>query len=76
MTVPPEKITEIRAEIGKWVRKTTITKRELQSLLGKLFWVAKVVKYARAIMGRLLLQLRTLSNQKYSKKVRLTADMR
>ena len=51
MSVPPDKITEIKAEIGMWVRKTTITKRDLQSLLGKLFWVAKVVRHARPFMG-------------------------
>ena len=60
MSVPPDKITEIKAEIGRWVRKTTITKKKLQSLLGKLFWVAKVVKYAKPIMGRLLRQLRSM----------------
>ena len=39
-----------QAEIGRWVSGTTITKRELQSLMEKLSWVAKVVKYARAFM--------------------------
>ena len=76
MSVPPDKITEIKAEIGKWVRRTTITKKELQSLLGKLFWVAKVVKYARAFMGRLLMQLRTMADQKDSKKVKLQDETR
>ena len=76
MSVPPEKVTEIKAEIGKWVRRTTINKKELQSLLGKLFWVAKVVKYARAFMGRLLAQLRSMNDQKDSKKVRLLEESR
>ena len=76
MSVPPEKITEIKSEIGRWVRKTTITKKELQSLLGKLFWVAKVVKYARAFMGRLLTQLRSIANEKDCKKVKLTDESR
>ena len=71
MSVPPDKITEIKAEIGMWVRKTTITKRDLQSLLGKLFWVAKVVRHARPFMGRLLAQLRTMTALKDSKKVKL-----
>ena len=76
MSVPPDKITEIKAEISKWVRRTTITKRELQSLLGKFFWVAKVVKYARAFMGRLLMQLRTMSDQKDHKKIKLLDESR
>lgn len=76
MSVPPDKITEIKAEIGRWVRRTTITKKELQSLLGKFFWVAKVVKYARAFMGRLLAQLRSLASKKDSHKVKLTDESR
>ena len=76
MSVPPEKVTEIKAEIGQWVRRTTITKKELQSLLGKLFWVSKVVKYARAFMGRLLMQLRMMADQKDSKKVKLLDETR
>jgi len=56
MRVPPEKLAEIKAEIKLWTKKTTITKKNLQSLLGKLFWVAKVVKFARIFMGRLLQQ--------------------
>ena len=61
MSVPPEKLAEVKAEITRWIRKSTISKRELQSLLGKLFWVARVIKYARAFMGRLLDHLRSLS---------------
>ena len=74
MSVPPDKVTEIKAEIGKWVRKTTITKKELQSLLGKLFWVAKVVQHARPFMGRLLMQLRTMTSLKDSRKVKLSDE--
>ena len=76
MSVPPEKLTEIKAEIVKWTRRTTINKKELQSLLGKLFWVAKVVKYARVFMGRLLDQLRSLSSHKDTKKVKLNDESR
>ena len=74
MSVPPEKITEVKAEIARWARKSTISKRELQSLLGKLFWVAKVVKYARAFMGRLLDQLRSLSKVHDGKKVKFSEE--
>ena len=64
MSVPPAKLTEVKAEIRLWLRKTTICKKDLQSLLGKLFWVARCVKYARVFMGRLLAQLREMSNLK------------
>ena len=76
MSVPPDKITEIKAEIGRWARKTTITKKELQSLLGKLFWVAKVVQHARPFMGRLLMQLRIMNNLKDNKKIKFTDESR
>ena len=33
MSVPPDKLTELKAEIAKWLRKSTISKRELQSNL-------------------------------------------
>ena len=76
MSVPPEKLTEIKADIRLWLRKTTISKRELQSILGKLFWVAKVVKYSRAFMGRLLAQLRAISGIPDHKKVKLLDESR
>ena len=76
MRVPPEKLSEIKAEINLWARKTTIMKRELQSVLGKLFWIAKVVKYSRAFMGRLLQQLRTMSTIKDTSKIRLADESR
>ena len=76
MSVPPSKLTEIKAEIGLWLRRTTINKKELQSLLGKLFWVAKCVKYARVFMGRLLDQLRTMSSIKDTKKIKLKEESR
>ena len=76
MSVPPDKVTELKAEIGLWVRKTTITKRDLQSLLGKLFCVAKVIRHARPFLGRLLGQLRSMANLKEGRKVKLTDESR
>ena len=76
MSVPPEKIAELKADIVRWIRKTTISKRELQSLLGKLFWVAKVVKYSRPFMGRLLEQLRSMSKLHDGKKIKFTDESR
>ena len=74
MRVPPEKLAEIKSEIKLWARKSVITKKNLQSLLGKLFWVAKVVKFARVFMGRLLQQLRTMGESSENPKVRLTEE--
>ena len=76
MSVPAEKLSELKAEIDKWARKTTITKKELQGLLGRLFWVAKVVRFSRIFMGRLLAQLRKMSGQKDHEKVKLEDQSR
>ena len=76
MSVPPEKMTEVKSVIRLWLRRTTTNKKELQSLLGKLFWVSKCVKYSRVFMGRLLVQLRSMSSIKDNKKVRLQDEAR
>ena len=76
MSVPPAKLTEIKSEIRLWLRRTTICKKELQSLLGKLFWVAKVVIHSRVFMGRLLNQLRIIHGLPDHKKVKLLDESR
>ena len=74
MRVPPEKLAEIKSEITQWSRKTTITRKNLQSLLGKLFWISRVVRLARVFMGRLLQQLRNMAGIGDNAKVKLTDD--
>ena len=76
MRVPPEKLAEIKSEIGQWSRKTTMTRKTLQSLLGKLFWVSRVVRLARVFMGRLLHQLRTMSSLGDNVKEKLSEESR
>ena len=76
MSVPPEKLAELKAEIERWYRKTTTAKKPLQSLLGKLFWVSRVVQHSRTFMGRLLAQLRELSGKPDCMKVKLSDDCR
>ena len=74
MSVPPDKVTEIKSEIKLWTRRSVISKKELQSLLGKLFWVSKVVQHSRPFMGRLLNQLRDMATVKDNKKVKLLEE--
>ena len=76
MRVPPDKLAEIKSEISNWSRKSTITKRNLQSLLGKLFWVSRVVRLSRVFMGRLLQQLRDMVNTGDNTKVKLSEEAR
>ena len=76
MRVPDKKLQERKSEISSWLRRTTINKKELQSLLGKLFWIAKVVKHARVFLGRMLEQLRSMAGMQYNKKSKLSDEAR
>ena len=60
MSIPAEKLTEVRDEISFWSKKTKATKKGLQQLLGKLFWVSRCVKFSRIFMARLLTQLSSM----------------
>ena len=74
MSVPPEKLSEVREELEKWRRKSTATKKTLQQLLGKLFWVSRCVRFSRPFMGRLLQQLKLMNLFPDNKKTSLSAD--
>ena len=60
MSIPPEKIAEVREEISLWMKRTTASKKSLQQLLGKLFWVSRCVRFSRGFMGRLITQLQLM----------------
>ena len=74
MRVPAEKVEEVRTELSRWARKTTGTKKGLQQLLGRLFWVSRCVKFSRGFMSRLLTQLKSMHELPDYKKVRLSED--
>ena len=74
MSVPPDKVQELRGDLSLWARKKKATKRNLQQLLGKLFWVARCVKFSRTFMCRLLVQLRAMGHLPDNKKVDLTEE--
>ena len=66
MSIPPEKVSEVREEISLWMKKSSASKKSLQQLLGKLLWVSKCVKYSRCFIGRLLTQLQQMHNIKHN----------
>ena len=47
VSIPTEKLQTIKFRCQNWVQKSFCTKRELQSLLGSLLYMAKCIKYAR-----------------------------
>ena len=54
VSVPEDKLGEIRDCCLRWKNKTYCTKRELQSLLGKLLYKTKCVKSSRPFLNRML----------------------
>ena len=76
MRVPPEKVSELQDDLGSWSRKTTSTKKNLQQLLGKLFWVARCVRFSRGFMSRLLAQLKAMHKLGDNKKAPLSDECR
>ena len=74
MSVPPEKLEEVREEVSLWEKKSTGTKKTLQQLLGKLMWVSRCVRFSRPFMGRLLGQLRAMHHLPTNKKTPLSED--
>ena len=76
MSIPAEKLTEVRDEISSWSRKSTATKKGLQQLLGKLFWVSRCVRHSRGFMARLLNQLTSMHSLPDNKKIPLSEDCR
>ena len=59
ISIPGEKMKEIMALVRDWQGRTSATKHQLQSLLGKLHHVAKCVKPARLFVSRMLDTLRS-----------------
>ena len=76
MSIPPEKIAEVREEISLWMKRTTATKKSLQQLLGKLFWVSRCVRFSRGFMGRLITQLQQMHSLPDQKRSRLSQGCR
>lgn len=61
-SVHPERLLEIQALLRTWSHKTKATKRELQSLLGKLCFVSKCVKNSRIFLMRIIDLLKRLTH--------------
>ena len=73
LSIPAEKLSQIKQLCKKWANKMVCTKRELQSLLGSLLYVAKCIKYARCFLNRML----TLLRENFDKKsITVTADFK
>ena len=74
LRVSADKCAELKLDLSSWLRKTVATKSDLQSILGKLIWVSKAIKYSRVFAQRIINEIKTLKAQK--QKVALSYDIR
>ena len=63
MEIPTDKIEEVAKELDTWLYKTVVTRRETESLLGKLQFIGKCVKPGRVFIARLINWMKDLSRQ-------------
>ena len=64
MRVSQVKLQELKQDLSSWKKKKVASKQELQSLLGKLMWVSKCVKFSRVFVSRIIALVRTLKAQR------------
>lgn len=65
VAVPSEKLTEVLQLCQSWITKKRANLRMIQSLAGRLLYVANCITPARRFMSRVLAALRALDNKKW-----------
>ena len=64
MEVPPQKLDEIKQELQLWQERKTATRRDIESLIGKLQFAARCVRAGRIFLARLINWLKTTERGK------------
>lgn len=65
ISVTPERMTEIRSKLDEWHIKFTCTKKETQSLIGTLNFVAKCVRPGRSFLARMIAFMKAIPENTY-----------
>ena len=47
-------VAELKFELAKWSKKSVAKKGEVQSILGKLLWVSKTVRFSRVFVSQII----------------------
>ena len=63
LEVPSEKLSEIKLMVKIWLEREIATRREIESLVGKLKFFAQCVKPGRGFLSRLLERMRQVSER-------------
>lgn len=74
LRITEERLQEIRQLLPEWLLLKSATRRQLQSLVGKLQFVSKCVRPSRVFTARIIAKLRGLKHNNH--KVRLTSEFR
>ena len=64
MEISEEKMGEIKQELNTWLLKTAAHRKEVESLVGKLQFMAKCIRAGRVFLGRLIQWIRTMDRKK------------
>lgn len=72
ISIPEPKVTETVTVVKKYLKRRSMSKKELQSVIGRLIHIAKCVPPARLFVSRLLDALREAK----SKYTRITSEMK
>ena len=75
LSVPTEKLEQVIADASTHMNKRSISRKNLQSLLGRLLYVAKCIKPARLFVSRLLEQLRGAKRMHININASMRADL-
>ena len=76
LAIPEEKLSEVLTQVSKYTSAHSISKKSLQSILGKLLHVAKCVRPARLFIARLLEALRACRGAFINVNADMRADFR
>ena len=74
MRIDEVKCQELRFDLKTWAKKTVAMKTDLQSILGKLLWVSRAVKFSRCFVFRIIAEVKKLKQQ--SQKTTLSNSIR
>jgi hypothetical protein len=65
MEVTEDRMAEISEELKNWSTKQRASRREIQSLAGKLMFIAKCCKHGRSFMARILSAIKRLKRSNH-----------
>ena len=74
LALPERKLQELRESLYSWLDKRKVTKHELQKLIGKLNWAARVIRGGRTFLRRLIDLMGKLRSKHH--RIRLNSEAR